>query len=86
MDTLKALTHGIYAINKLPHQLPYSHDVRVYGFDGGHPGTAYAPRALHNMPLLIGLAKCGNATKTFVTCERHDDLITFPENWITCGT
>ena len=41
----------IYAISKLPHQLPYSHDVRVYGFDGGRPGTAYAPHALHNMPL-----------------------------------
>ena len=32
---LKALMHGIYAINKLPRQLPYWHDVCVYGFDGG---------------------------------------------------
>ena len=41
----------IYAINKPPHQLPYSHDIRVYGFNGGHPGTAYVLRTLHNMPL-----------------------------------
>ena len=63
--------HGTYAINKLPYQLPYSHDVHVYGFDGGHPGTAYAPRALRNMPLLVGLAKCGHAAKMLAACERH---------------
>ena len=31
-------------------QLPYSHDIRVYSFNGGHPGTAYTPHALRNMP------------------------------------
>ena len=44
--------HGIYAINKLPRQLPYSHDVRVYGFNGGRPGTAYAAHALHNIAIV----------------------------------
>ena len=69
--------HGIYAINILPHQLPYSHDVRVYGFDGGRPGTAYMPRALCNMPLSVGLAKCGHAAETFAACERHYDFIIY---------
>ena len=53
---------------QLPHQLPYSHDLRVYGFDGGCPGTAYA---LRNMPLLVGPAKCGHAAKTLAARERH---------------
>ena len=76
-NLLKALTNGIYTINKLPHQLPYSLDVHVYGFTGGRPGTAYAPCALHNMPLLVWLAKYGHAAKTLVACERHYDFITF---------
>ena len=80
------LMHDIYAINILPRQLPYSHDVSfcihmmyvcVYGFNGGRPGTAYAPHTLRNMPLLVGLAKCGHAAKTLAMRERHDDFITF---------
>ena len=44
---LKALTHGIYMyiINKLPHQLPRSSDVCVYG---GRPDVTYALYALRN--------------------------------------
>ena len=46
----EVLTHGINTINKLPRQLPYSYDIRVYGFNGGYPGTAYVmPRTLHNI-------------------------------------
>ena len=62
-------------INKLPRQLPYSHDVSV-SVNGGRPGTAYAPCALRIMLLLVGLAKCGHVTKTFLVCERHDNFIT----------
>ena len=71
------MVYNYYAINKLPRQLPYSHDVRVYGFDGRYPGTAYTPHALRNMPLLVRLAKCGNATIELVMRERHYDFITF---------
>ena len=64
----------IYAINKLPCQLPYSHDIRVYGFDGGCPGIAYAPRALRKIPLLVGLVKCSHAAKKLAARERHFDI------------
>ena len=47
-NSLKALTHGIYAINKLPRQLLCSSDVHVYGFDGGRLDAVYAPRTLRN--------------------------------------
>ena len=43
---LKALTHGIYAINKLPRQLPRSSDVLYTA--GARPDAAYAPYALRN--------------------------------------
>ena len=69
--------HGIYAINKLPRQLPYSHAVRVYGFNGGRPSSAYVPRALRNMTWLVGLAKCSHAAKTLAAHKRHYDFITF---------
>ena len=81
----QALTHGIiilYAINKLPRQLPYSHAVRVYGFDGGCPGPAYAPHTLHSMPLLVGLAKCGHVAKMLMVRE---STMTFLGIRIMCG-
>ena len=64
-------------IRILPRQLPCSHDVRVYGFDGRCPGTAYAPHALRSMPLLVKLSNCDHAAKTLTTCERHYDFITW---------
>ena len=69
---------GIAAtINKLPHQLPCSNYVRVYGFEGGHPGTVYVPCALcSTSPLVIldGLAKCGHVAKMLAACEKHYDF------------
>ena len=76
---LKAFTHGtcIYAINKLPRQLPYSH-VHMYTV------SMAGAEVLRNIPLLVGLAKCGHVIKTLAARKRHYDFITFlgiPRKW-----
>ena len=34
------------------------------------------PHALRNVPLLVGLVKCGHAAKTLAVHKRHYDFIT----------
>ena len=69
---LKALTYGIiYTISELPRQLPYSHDVCVYGFDGRHTVSIAGARVL-----LTHHAKCDHVAKMLAVHERRDDLIT----------
>ena len=58
---LKALTHGIYAINKLLRQLPRSSDVCVYG-GGRMPLTRHAH---------CYCRQAGLAAKTLAARARH---------------
>ena len=74
-EVLKALTHGIYAINKLPRQLPRSSDV-VYTVSARMPLTRHAHCAI----IYCRLANL--AAKTLAARERHYDFITFLGNWL----
>ena len=55
--------HLRMTVNKLPRQLPYSHDVSI-STAGDQVLLMRHVHALRIMPLLVGLAKCGHATKT----------------------